>query len=142
LREALFRNDPALVKVRGASGYSGDPASPAREWDFNMHAFIPPALAEIGSDEALHVLEAALDPTKGVVDPYSVTSVTEALLHARVADRVPICARLLEHGAPEVRRCAVLTCLKRSDPQYRTLLESASPWALPWWDTQHGTENK
>ena len=142
LSEALFRDDPALEKVRSASGYSGDPASPARWWDFNMHEFILPALAEIGSDEALHVLETALDPTKGVVHPYRRTSGAEALLNARVADHIPICAKLLEHGAPEVRRCAVLTCLKRSDPRYRRLLESATSWALPWWDAQHGEGNK
>ena len=107
-----------------------------------MHDFIPPALAEIGSDEALHVLETALDPTKGVVHPYRRTSGAEALLNARVADHIPICARLLEHGTPEVRRCAVLSCLKRSDPRYRRLPESATPWALPWWDAQHGEGNK
>ncbi|MBM4091651.1 MAG: hypothetical protein FJ276_19820 [Planctomycetes bacterium] len=142
LREALFRDDLALEKVRSASGYFGDPASPARWWDFNMHESVLPALAEIGSDEARHVLETALDPTKGVVHPYRRTSGAEALLNARLGDRIPMCAKLLEHGAPEVRRCAVLTCLQQSDPQYRRLLESATPWALPWWDTQHGEGNQ
>lgn len=36
----------------------------------------------------------------------------------------------------------VVTCLKQSDLRYRRLLKSATPWALPWWDTQHGEGNK
>ncbi|OHB69330.1 MAG: hypothetical protein A2V70_15225 [Planctomycetes bacterium RBG_13_63_9] len=138
LSEALLRDDPALEQARSASGYQVDPASPSRWWDFNMHTFILPALAEIGSEKALGVLETALDPTKGLVHPYQRASGAEALLNARVADPVSNCARLLEHAAPEVHRSAVLTCLKRSDPRYRGLLESAAPWALPWWDAQHG----
>jgi len=138
LRDALLRDDPALEKVRRASGYQGDPASPARWWDFNMQAAILPALARIGSDEALRVLETALDPTKGIVHPYRRASGAEALLNARTADPVSVCARLLNHAAPEVRRSAVLTCLERSDPRYRGLLESAAPWAVPWWDAEHG----
>ena len=137
LREALLRDDPALEKVRRASGYQGDPDRPTRWWDFNMHASILPALARIGSDESLRVLESALDPAKGIVSAYRRVSGATALLNARTVDPVSICARLLEHDSPEVHRSAVLICLERSDPRYRGLLESAAQWAVPWWDAQH-----
>ena len=142
LTEALLRDDPSLEKVRRASGYRGDPNLPSRWWDFNMHAFILPALAEIGSDEALRVLETALDPAKRIVHPYRRVFGADALLNARAADRLSICARLLDHDAPEVRRSAILTCLKRAAPDYRNLLQTAAPWALPWWDVQHRRGDK
>jgi HEAT repeat protein len=142
LREALFRDDPALEKMRVALGRPVDPASPSRWWDFNMHTFIPPALAEIGSDRALSVLETALAPSEKCLSPHTRGSAAAALLNARAADRVSICAKLLQHGTPEVRRPAILFCLKTPDFRYRKLLEPTAPWALPWWDAQHGGDFK
>jgi len=125
LSEALFRDDPTLKETTRASER------------YKMQSFILPALAEIGGDKALSVLETALDAPESRLPSYMRSIAADALLNARVADRLPICARLLGHSAPEIRQSAVLNCLRQSDPRYRRLLEPAAQWALSWWDAQH-----
>jgi HEAT repeat protein len=149
LRDVLVHESPAMAAfVRSTSG--GKTATPFKSLDlrtrasiiseFRMRFAILPALAEIGSKEALAVLDAIIDaPLKesDEMQAYRRAQAAEALMTFPSRDAASICARFLAHRVPQVRRSAILACLKTSDPQYRKLLESAAPWAIPWWDAQH-----
>lgn len=141
LREALHRNDPTLAPLSQVYGQQGQPLRPPGTWDFHLRIFILPALAKIGSDDARAVLAAVLDAPadpQGPLSPYVLAQAADALASFPVRDRAPILAKLLTHQAPEARRSAILACLKQHRPQCRALLESRAPWAVPWWDAQHG----
>jgi len=99
--------------------------------------FALPALAGIGTSDALSVLKAILDRPPDPNARYVQARAAEALVNFRIADRIPLLAELLRHEAPEARRSAILACLRHSDPHCRKLLETAAPWAVPWWDIQH-----
>lgn len=137
LRDALFRDDPSLEAVSREHAVKGKPASPPGWWDFQIRSFIPPALAEIGTDEAMAVLETALDARDNRLSPYTRARAADAFAGFRAADRTSILGKLLKCGTPEARRSAILACLRLPDPRCRGLLESAAPWALPWWDVQN-----
>jgi HEAT repeat protein len=153
LRHVLFHETPALaafVRPAKPAAKSEHPfqsldsrTKTAVVSDFRMWAAILPALAEIGSEEAVAVLDEVIDmPVKESERNYLHGEAAEALMTVRRPDAASHLARLMIHRVPEVRRSAIFACLKKSDPQYRRLLESAAPWALPWWDAQHGPKGR
>ncbi len=148
LRDVLVHESPAMAAfVRSTSG--GKTATPFKSLDlrtrasiisdFRMRFAILPALAEIGGKEALAALDAIIDAPLKESDEMQAyrRQAAEALMTFPSRDSASICARFLAHRVPQVRRSAIFACLKTSDPQYRKLLESAAPWAIPWWDAQH-----
>jgi HEAT repeat protein len=150
LRNVLVHETPALAAFVRRPKTAETAANPFKSLDlrtrasivsdFRMWSSILSALAEIGSQEALAAVDAiigAAEKDGREMQTYLRGEAAEALMSFRGRDGVAICARLLAHRAPEVRRSAILACLKTADPQYRKLLESAAPWATPWWDAQH-----
>jgi len=155
LRDILVHESPAMAAfIRSTS--SDKTATPFKSLDlrtrasiisdFRMRFAILPALAEIGSKEAVAALDAIIDgPQKeleGTRQAYARAQAAEALMKYPSRDSASICARFLAHRVPEVRRTAILACLKTPDPQYRKLLESAAPWAAPWWDAQYRPKSR
>jgi len=149
LRHVLFHETPALAAFVRPSKAAAKTDHPFQSMDartkaavisdFRVWAAILPALAQIGTAEAVAVLEEVIDmPATESERSYLRGEAAAALMTARGLDAASPLARLVTHRIPEVRRAAILACLKRSDPQYRKLLESAAPWAIPWWDAQHG----
>jgi HEAT repeat protein len=149
MRNVLFHETPALAKFFRLPKPAPNSEHPFKLLDLRTRAAIVsdfrmwfaslPALAEIGSDESLAVLNAIIDsPEKDVSESQSYLrgDAAEALMNFRGPDFLPILSRLMVHRVPQVRRSAILACLKKSDPRYRKLLESAAPWATAWWDVQ------
>ena len=142
LRDALFREDPTLAMLAQTVTSEGQSANPTGWMDFQIRTFILSALAEIGGDEALAVLEAAVnrpETASGSLSPDLRRRAAQALTEFREDDAASIVSQVLAHRDPEVRRSGILACLKRSDPRYRELLKSQAPWAVSWWDAQHPT---
>jgi HEAT repeat protein len=149
MRHILFQETPALAALIRPSKAAAKSDPPFQSLDlrtknavisdFRMWGAILPALAEIGSKEALATLDAVIDmpAMEAESGSYLRATAAEALMTVRGPDAVSRLGRLVTHRVPQVRRSAILACLKRSDPQYRTLLESSAPWALPWWDAQY-----
>jgi HEAT repeat protein len=150
MRSVLFHETPALAKFMRPTKPVAESAHAFMSLDlrtraaiisdFRMWSAILPALAEIGSDESLAVLDAIIDsPEKDASESQSYLrgEAAEALMNFRGHDFLPILSRLMTHRVPQVRRFAILACLKKADPRYRKLLESAAPWATAWWDVQY-----
>ena len=98
-----------------------------------------PALAEMGGDEAWAVLNAVIDGPGNepeTIQAYLCSLAAESMMSfpAPTACR---CAQLFGPSPARRARAAILACLKKSDPQYRKLLEGTAAWAIPWWDVQH-----
>ena len=111
-------------------------------WDLQVPRFVPEALARIGNREALDALQAVLplnDTEAARRSPELLARTADALAGFPVEDRSALLAKLLVHGAPQVRGAAILKCLREPEPGYRSPLETNARWALPWWDAQHGT---
>jgi hypothetical protein len=141
LRAALFRDDPTLAALVPPSSGGELPVTTPGWLDFQMRTFIVPALAEIGGDHAATALDTAVnlpDDATHPLPPDVRGRAAAALLACPGQDVHALLARFLSHSSPEVRRTAILACLRRPDRRYRGLLESAAPWAVPWWDVQHG----
>jgi HEAT repeat protein len=150
LRDALFHENPVTVQIARALKAGKKPdqvfksldprARASYILDIRMRFSVVPALAEIGSGDARAALNTIVDAPESESQwprPFFRAQAAEALMKSHVRDSAPMVSRFLAHRVPEVRRSAILACLKKSDPQYRKLLESAAPWAVPWWDVQH-----
>ena len=150
LRDVLLHETPVMAQIAQARKagknldqviMSLDLRARASYWsDMQMRFAVLPALGEIGSEDAVAALNAIVDAPENdsqLANPYFRSLAAEAVMKSQVRDSALIASRFLAHRVPEVRRSAILVCLKRSDPQYRKLLESAAPWAVPWWDVQH-----
>ena len=150
LRHVLFQETPALATpLRPAKSpaksehpiQSMDPRTRAEfVSDMRLWFAILPALGRIGNAEALAALDAIIDvPTPDSErSDYLRGKAAEAIMTAPGRDAASRFGRLAAHPTTEMRRAVIFACLRSSDPQYRKLLESAAPWALPWWDVQHG----
>jgi len=150
LRHVLFHETPAVttfIQPAKAAEKSENPflsldkrTQAAIVSDMRTWFAILPALGQIGGAEALAALEAVIDmPVKDSQrSNYLRAKAAESILAMPGPEAASHFPRLLSYPASEVRRFAILACLKKPDPQSRKLLESAAPWAVPWWDVQHG----
>ncbi|HUT92523.1 MAG TPA: glycerophosphodiester phosphodiesterase family protein, partial [Thermoguttaceae bacterium] len=142
LRTALFRDDPVLTKVDRVKAGAGNRVFRPGWWDFRIRRFVPGALADIGSAEAVSALRSVLDwrgaKAEGdLFSSYTRADAAEALARMRIEGREAILAELLTHEVPEARGAAIRFCLSQSEPRYAALLKSRARWALPWWNAQH-----
>ena len=102
-----------------------------------------PSVVHVLIDAVLHraihqdVIGIGADGRHGPISPDIRGQAAQALTHVEHGDTLSLIKQLLCDSEPQARRSAVLACLRRSDPQYRQLLEAKAPWAVPWWDAQH-----
>lgn len=132
-REVLLWQPPPGVEAAD----DDEPPQAYVYWDLQAPRFLAHALVQIGTPEAMAVLQDILrlpPDLAGRGSPELLLRTAAAMAESKQPATI---AELLMHKAPEVRGEAILQCFREPGRDYRRLLERHAAWSVPWWAVEY-----